>query len=261
MNNFQKRLVHQFVRSEHPELATISRPGFIQVVGYDKEREDAVQKARNAAFDVKLTRQIGLRWLVEAMVRGDLSPIVPWNLQPVLAESKDRKPQFIGLFDRLKEKRTVLVGHNVFMDLVYFYACFFGKLPDQVEEFQRIVHDLFPIVVDTKYLATHSSDNPARSRSSLEDLDEELAEISVPLIGQQKHDSVQVCILIVNTRDPPKTPQIYIRQTSSRGWIRQLPNGESPHPFSDKAQTVLPRNRRKIPPDPRGRRLRNRPRR
>lgn len=153
------------------------------------------------------------------MVGGDLTPIIPWNFQPGQDESKDSKALFIGLFDRLKEKRTVLVGHNVFIDLIYFYACFFGKLPDQVEEFQRTIHDLFPIVVDTKYLATHSNDNPALLRSSLEDLDLELSRLSVPLIGQQKHNSPRAYILTRNTRNAPRTSQIYISQTGSRSGI------------------------------------------
>lgn len=184
MNNFQKRLIHQLVRSEYPGLTTISRPGFIQIVAYNQEREDAVQKARDISFEAKLTKQIGLRWLVEGMVGGDLTSIASWNSQPEMSNLKDRKPKFVELFDRLKKKRTVIVGHNIFIDLIYFYACFFGKLPDCVEDFQRVMHELFPIVVDTKYLATHSSDNAAISRSSLEELDEELSKLSVPVIGK-----------------------------------------------------------------------------
>lgn len=173
------------MRAEYPGFVTISRPGFIQIIGYEKEREEAVQKSRNILFEEKMARQLGLRWLVEGMVGGDLTPIIPWNFQPEHPKPKVPKEQFVNLFDRLKEKRTILVGHNVFLDLIYFYASFFGKLPDQVEDFQRKIHELFPMIIDTKYLATHDSANPAIAKSSLEELDRELAKLVVPLAGRQ----------------------------------------------------------------------------
>ena len=76
------------------------------------------------------------------------------------------------------------MGHNLFIDLVYFFACFIGRLPDRVEMFQDAMHSLFPIIIDTKYLATHDNDNSPMSRSSLEELDEALSEHPVPLIGK-----------------------------------------------------------------------------
>lgn len=185
LNNFQKRLVHQFVRAEYPELATISRPGFIQVVAYDKEREDNVQKSRTALFEDRLKRQVGVRWLAEAMVGGNLAAIESYNYQPVQPESKVPREQYERLFDRLRAKKTILVGHNVFIDLVYFYACFFGKLPDRVKDFERRMHQLFPSIIDTKYLATHGNDNPAISKSSLEELDDQLSSLTpAPVIGK-----------------------------------------------------------------------------
>ena len=184
LNNYQKRLVHQLVQVEHPGLVTISRPGYIQVVAYSKEREDAVHAARMSAFEERLQRKIGLRWLVEAIVGGDLTAIESCNSPPTASGSKKAKPLFPGLFTRLKANRTVLVGHNLFIDLVYFYACFIGKLPDRVETFQDAMHRFFPTVIDTKYLATHDNDNSPMSRSSLEELDEALSEHPAPSIGE-----------------------------------------------------------------------------
>lgn len=186
LNNYQKRLVHQLVQVEHPGLVTISRPGYIQVVAYSKEREDALQTSRMSAFEERLKRQIGLRWLVEAMTGGDLEAIESWNSPPAASESKKAKPRYPGLFTRLKTNRIVLVGHNLFIDLVYFYACFIGRLPDRVETFQEVMHRFFPTVIDTKYLATHDNDNSPMSRSSLEELDEALSEHPAPLIGESE---------------------------------------------------------------------------
>jgi hypothetical protein len=193
LNNYQKRLVHQLVQVEHPELVTMSRPGYIQIVAYNKEREAALVNSRMEAFEERLKKQIGLRWLVEAMTGGDLAAIESWNSRPKISGSKNTKPLFPGLLARLKRKQTILVGHNIFIDLVYFYACFIGKLPDQVEDFQDIMHRLFPTIIDTKYLATHANDNSPMSRSSLEELDEALSEHPAPAIGKLDDENSTLC--------------------------------------------------------------------
>ncbi len=147
------------------------------------------------------------------MVRGDLSAIESYNIKEEthdseakqertaakIKEEKDRskvnedqsgfkfKQQYEGLFDRLKTKRTILVGHNVFIDLLYFYANFLGKLPEKVEDFECRMHELFPTIIDTKYLATQNGEKPNQSRSSLEELDEDLAKVGpAPTIGKSK---------------------------------------------------------------------------
>lgn len=185
MNNFQKRLVHQVVRAEYPELSSASRPGFVQIAAFNQEREDNLQKSRTAAFEDRLKKQIGARWLAEAMVGGNLAAIESYNLQPRLPGSKEPKEQYGRLVDRLRAKKTILVGHNVFIDLIYFYACFFGKLPDTVKDFARRMHELFPCIIDTKYLATYGNENPGVSKSSLEELNDQLSSLNpAPTIGK-----------------------------------------------------------------------------
>lgn len=95
--------------------------------------------------------------------------------------------KYEGLFNRLRSKKTTLVGHNVFIDLIYFYSSFLGQLPNKVEDFVHRIHEIFPTIIDTKYLATQHSANPALQRSSLEELDEDLTTfIPAPVIGEFK---------------------------------------------------------------------------
>ena len=151
LNNFQKRLVHQLVRAEFPDLVTVSRPLFVQIMAYDQAREDSIKKGRARHLEEQLSRQVGLRWVIEAMVGGDLSGIDPRNF----ARNKNGEPIFVDLEamtrdldtlrTELKSKRTVLVGHNVFTDLMNLYRVFLGPLPDKVEEFQQAIHALFPM--------------------------------------------------------------------------------------------------------------------
>lgn len=209
LNNFEKRLVHQIVRAEYPDLVTISRPGFIQVVAFDQKREDAVKATKMRIFEEKAMRQIGLRWLVEAMVGGELDAIDPKIFarsptgQPIFVDLAVITRQFTDLQHRLKQKRTVLVGHNLFMDLINFYKCFFGQLPDRVEDFQSIMNQLFPMIIDTKYLATHNNVDATHARSSLEELDEELNKLPAPVIGKRQESRRKRQVLLTQ-RSPQK---------------------------------------------------------
>lgn len=180
LNNYQKRLIHQYVRAKHPDLVTEGRGGFIQIAAYDREREISEQQYRATRFQEILGRQIGLRWLIEAICGGDISAIDLSSFYPGVKVSM--AADFVSLREQLSGQSTVLVGHNVFLDLIYFYVCFFGPLPDKVEDFQKIIHELFPRIIDTKYLATHNIANPALARSSLEDLSDKLSKQPQPII-------------------------------------------------------------------------------
>lgn len=141
------------VRAEFPDLVTVSRPTFIQVIKFDQTREDYIKEGRRKRLEEQLARQTGLRWLLEAMVGGDLSNMKGRSF----CRATSNVPDFLdldaiqtrinGICQGLKNKRTVLIGHNVFTDLVNLYRMFFGVLPDRVEDFQRHIHELFPLYV------------------------------------------------------------------------------------------------------------------
>lgn len=118
--------------------------------------------------------------------------------------------KYEGLFDRLKSKKTILVGHNVFIDLIYFYSSFLGQLPNKVEDFEHRIHEIFPTIIDTKYLATQHSANPALPRSSLDELDEDLTTfIPAPVIGEFTNPPEQ----LVHNAKISQTPPLNMRGT------------------------------------------------
>jgi poly(A)-specific ribonuclease len=135
---------------------------------------------------------LGLRWVFEALVGGDLSEIEPeWLCSKDSNKSEDQigvaKLQLEKTLTKLRRKNHVIVGHNLFMDLGFLYKTFKGPLPSKVEDFQEDIHELFPIVIDTKYLATRDADvmNP---RSNLKELLEPFKKHSFPLIVlHEKH--------------------------------------------------------------------------
>lgn len=158
---------------------TYGRGDFIQLVHYDKQSEEKHDKKRAAALEERLKKSVGLRWLIEGLVGGDLKAVESYNTKEDSVQEK-----YEGLFDRLKSKKTILVGHNIFTDLIYFYSSFLGQLPNKVEDFEHRIHEIFPTIIDTKYLATQHSSNPALPRSSLEELDADLTTlIPAPVVG------------------------------------------------------------------------------
>lgn len=117
---------------------------------------------------------------------GNLEAVTPWIYPPIPmtgGESGAIANRFHELINTLRTRRTVVVGHNVFLDLIYFYSCFFGPLPDRVDDFQNLIAQLFPLVFDTKYLADKINDNSPLYKSSLEEIDQELSKLPVPIIG------------------------------------------------------------------------------
>ncbi|KAF4219726.1 hypothetical protein CNMCM8980_007556 [Aspergillus fumigatiaffinis] len=218
LNRFQKRLVHQLIEVEYPSLVTISRPDFIQIIDYNEERERSVREQRVTRVRERTWKQTGFRWVAEALAGGDLTNLDSGYFIGIMASSAAVEPKYPlnefsdKLKQRLKEHRPVLVGHNLFSDLIYFCRCFFGPLPSKVEEFQSMAHELFPVLMDTKYMATHNcgSINP---RSSLSELNENLAKKAIPKISIHPQHSKYTTQKIEHEAgyDSLLTAQVFIR--------------------------------------------------
>ncbi|KAF2434576.1 CAF1-domain-containing protein [Tothia fuscella] len=192
LQSFDRRLVHQIIRAEYPNLTTQGRHLSVTIRPLDEDREKRIRKERKKNSSAKILRQVGFRWIVEALTGGKLDKIdLEWFAKDpetgcdIFFDKEDYSSRFNRANAWLKTKRPVLVGHNCFTDLVYFYQCFIGELPEKVEEFAQNIHELFPVIVDTKYLATHNcgSINPA---SSLQEIEEELRKEDIPRIETHK---------------------------------------------------------------------------
>lgn len=203
------------IEVEYPSLVTISERAFIQIVDYDEEREKAVREKRMNIIHDRVSIHTGIRWIAEALAGGDLSKLHPGYFRDITSSSRAVGPSFdLNEFSnklkrQIKSHRPTLVGHNLFTDLVYFCSCFFGPLPEKVEDFQAMAHNLFPTLIDTKYMATHDcgSINPT---SSLTEINDNLALIAMPSIGERKLSQV-LC-----HADYPQRYTISMASTTSR---------------------------------------------
>ncbi|NXJ59407.1 PNDC1 ribonuclease, partial [Rostratula benghalensis] len=57
---------------------------------------------------------------------------------------------FTNIFQTLVKAKKPLVGHNMLMDLMHLHDKFYKPLPESYEEFKRNIHNLFPVLIDTK---------------------------------------------------------------------------------------------------------------
>uniref|UniRef100_A0A8D0FKJ5 PARN like, ribonuclease domain containing 1 n=1 Tax=Strix occidentalis caurina TaxID=311401 RepID=A0A8D0FKJ5_STROC len=57
---------------------------------------------------------------------------------------------FTNLFQTLVKAKKPLVGHNMLMDLMHLHDKFYRPLPESYDEFKRNIHNLFPVLIDTK---------------------------------------------------------------------------------------------------------------
>ncbi|XP_064392825.1 poly(A)-specific ribonuclease PNLDC1-like isoform X2 [Halichondria panicea] len=59
---------------------------------------------------------------------------------------------FSKVFQLLVDGKKPLMGHNMLNDLALMYEKFHGPLPEHYDDFKQGIHNLFPVVIDTKNL-------------------------------------------------------------------------------------------------------------
>ncbi|KAF2686406.1 CAF1-domain-containing protein [Lentithecium fluviatile CBS 122367] len=192
ISRFEKRLVHQLVRAEFPDLVAMGRATSIRIIRYDEDREaDNTRRLKNRAKE-SIAKQTGFRWVFEALAQGDIHEVDPFHFgvstsnHIIAVDTPSVKDRFDRARERLRSHQPVLVGHNMFTDLVYFYRTFVGPLPDTLEEFRDAIHELFPRIVDTKYLATHAGGD-LNASPTLQEIAEKLEKQPLPDIATASH--------------------------------------------------------------------------
>eukprot|EP00743_Colponemidia_sp_Colp-15_P004184 GILK01004514.1.p1 GENE.GILK01004514.1~~GILK01004514.1.p1 ORF type:complete len:808 (+),score=130.58 GILK01004514.1:38-2425(+) len=80
---------------------------------------------------------------------------------------------FSVVIDMLIAARKPLIGHNMLLDLAYLYGQFIQPLPRCLTDFKRQIHELFPVIWDTKLIVHAAKLDKLFSRTSLEHLFDE----------------------------------------------------------------------------------------
>jgi poly(A)-specific ribonuclease len=193
LTGFDKKLVHQLLRAEFPELTAAGRGSYMVISRADREKDKRVAEGRMKRANEQINVHVGFRWVVEALCGGSIRDI---SLKSLAVDEEGNRASFefydlsrrhADISKKLQSRRPVLVGHNAFGDLMYLYQKFLGDLPETVEEFGRMVGEMFPVVVDTKYMATHGFGSS--TQSALDQI--------VTMLGNQTTPEICKCIFQV----------------------------------------------------------------
>ncbi|XP_008562314.1 PREDICTED: poly(A)-specific ribonuclease PARN-like domain-containing protein 1, partial [Galeopterus variegatus] len=115
------------------------------------------------AFEVQLVLRQALPniWTVlqdEGVLVRKVSTQYRWYLQNTSCDPESRWKEKILLsargfsvfFQMLVKAQKPLVGHNMMMDLLHLHEKFFRPLPESYDQFKQNIHNLFPVLIDTK---------------------------------------------------------------------------------------------------------------
>jgi len=122
-------------------------------------------------------------------VNGDIDSLpVEWfyehSSQDLMYHEHKKKlvrDKFRKLKQKLREKKHVIVGHNLFTDLGFLYTTFIGPLPPTVSGFQQAIHKILPCIMDTKYIASEGQDSMS-SQPKLKDLLRKYKKLEIPKV-------------------------------------------------------------------------------
>ncbi len=129
----------------------------------------------------RVAAEVGLRWVVEALVGG-------LRLRGAAGRGPARRPQGQrraaggGGAAAGGERRPVLVGHGLFGDVIYLCENFLWELPATVEEFGGMLSDVWPMAVDTEYMASQWFTVDGAETASLGQVEEALCEQEEPVM-------------------------------------------------------------------------------
>lgn len=87
---------------------------------------------------------------------------------------------FSRIIALLAESKKPIAGHNLFIDTIILHNQFIGPLPNKYKDFKKNIHNMFPILYDTKYLSNIMAKklpyNECWKSNALQDLYEFFAE-------------------------------------------------------------------------------------
>ena len=187
-NRYQVRLTHQIVRNEYPGLKTCGMGHFVQIANPTDKQQENEKEVRHQQRERDIANAVGFRWILEAIMGGDITKMPHHYVRSAFSEAECPKdiPTFLReLQGRLQSHTRAIFGHNCFTDVINLYRCFFGDLPKKVEDFGQKLHELFPLILDTKHFATLGSNRWANT--ALSSVEEDLATETKPVIYVPPH--------------------------------------------------------------------------
>uniref|UniRef100_A0A182IUN9 Uncharacterized protein n=1 Tax=Anopheles atroparvus TaxID=41427 RepID=A0A182IUN9_ANOAO len=128
-NAFQRKLIYQMIEQRY-----LGKVSTTTVTLEDNQKAIKVERKRSPEEEQALEQQ----------------RIVKEN------EELEAKVGLSLVLQELSKARKLIVGHNMLLDLLYILRQFFKPLPVDYKEFKKLTKEIFPLLLDTKYLCTNA---------------------------------------------------------------------------------------------------------
>ncbi|KAI8367533.1 CAF1 family ribonuclease-domain-containing protein [Radiomyces spectabilis] len=123
-NAYQRRLIYQEVRKSYSGLTAEGRGGFILIQRLTEKQLKQREKERKKRLEEDCEQAIGFR------------KVIDW----------------------ISASKKIVVGHNMLLDICHVIAQFIQPLPPKVQDFKKLAHDIFPHMIDTKYVSSAAAE-------------------------------------------------------------------------------------------------------
>jgi poly(A)-specific ribonuclease len=123
-SSYYKRILHQSLPGMFPNLMIrTSKKHFVQIVENKEATQSAIKSERKTKFEHRINETIGLRKIIEL----------------------------------ISQYKSILVGHNIFQDLVFIWSQFIGRLPETMKSFCNLISEMFPMYLRKKGVSANNS--------------------------------------------------------------------------------------------------------
>ncbi|KAL7626915.1 hypothetical protein AAE478_003689 [Parahypoxylon ruwenzoriense] len=220
--------VYKHIDDEHIDPSTLDKESQYFCRYTRKEIDAYVARAHLQAAELRkqqlnreeVSRLSGLQLLFEALSGGSFAARInrDWVHDSRIPGGSNGFNDFNRTFDfqqcevNLKKTRPILVGHNLFQDLAFIYNTFFEPLPSGVDAFLAKIHELFPRIVDTKYMNTRGK-HMMKPDQSLRDLGDFYAKRRFPVISHELDLGYSIARSHHAGFDSSITAVVFLRQT------------------------------------------------
>jgi len=174
-NSFLRRSIYEAIERDYPYLV-LERHNNDQIRVWrltSEEKERRSQRLIVEGYNKLIQEKIGAQRIFLALTKAcSGEPIANRAEQAILAEGANEALMDFSPGKCLSNRKIPLVVHNGLMDLLFLMTHFHSpKLPDNWNDCKSLVHSHFPVVYDTKTMATDfcSEDNQS-SRTRLDDV-------------------------------------------------------------------------------------------
>jgi poly(A)-specific ribonuclease len=231
-NSFLRRSIYEAIDRDYPYLI-LERHNNDQIRVWrctDEEKARRNQRLLVEGYNKLIQQKIGAQRIFLALKKAcNGEPIASRAEHVVLASDANEAVADFTPGKLISGRKIPLVVHNGLMDLLFLMTHFHSpKLPDNWDECKQLVHSCFPVIYDTKIMATDYSTTSGRTR--LDDVYEQ-AIVSHPhwksrvfsLDGQPQHDKqshdaaydaymtgVAFCALSYAIQDQCKIPPVEV---------------------------------------------------